>query len=99
MVAILRCSLILVSSARVSDPRRSDGPTALHSLSGIKKSEARDRCPAIKQLELMHKYLGDLGLSPVSHTRVSTTTPPGPKPWEYGLRQGSKFEGLLGTRD
>ena len=52
-----------------------------------------------KQLELMHKYLGDLGLSPVSRTRVSTTSPPGPKPWQYGLRQGSKFDGLLGGGD
>ena len=46
----------------------------------------------------MHKYLGDLGLSPVSRTRVSTTTPPGPKPWEFGLRP-SKFDGLIGGRD
>src|SRR3954466_7238557 len=52
-----------------------------------------------KQLELMHKYLGDLGLSPVSRTRVRTTSPPGPKPWEFGLRQGSKFDGLIGVRD
>ena len=37
----------------------------------------------------------NLGLSPVARTRVSTTTPPGPKPWEFGLRP-SKFEGLRG---
>ena len=53
---------------------------------------------ANKQLELMHKYLGDLGLSPVSRTRVSTTTPPGPKPWEFGLTRPSKFDGLRGPR-
>ena len=54
---------------------------------------------ANKQVELMHKYMGDLGLSPVSRTRVSTTTPPGPKPWEFGLTRPSKFDGPLGTRD
>lgn len=45
---------------------------------------------ANKQVELMHKYLGDLGLSPVSRTRVNTTTPPGPKPWRRssGSRRG-----------
>jgi P27 family predicted phage terminase small subunit len=39
-----------------------------------------------KQLELMHKYMSELGLSPVARTRVETRTP--------GL--GSKFDGLLG---
>jgi P27 family predicted phage terminase small subunit len=39
-----------------------------------------------KQLELMHKYMCELGLSPVARTRVETRVP--------GLR--SKFDGLLG---
>ena len=37
---------------------------------------------ANKQLELMHRYLSDLGLSPVSRSRVSTIPVIGPKPWE-----------------
>lgn len=41
-----------------------------------------------KQLELMHKYMSELGLSPVSRTRVETRIP--------GIR--SKFDGLLGIR-
>jgi P27 family predicted phage terminase small subunit len=48
---------------------------------------------ANKQLELMHKYLSDFGLSPVSRSRVSVTPAFGPKPWEFGQ---SKFAGLLG---
>lgn len=43
---------------------------------------------ANKQLELMHKYLSEFGLSPVSRSRVST------KP----LNRSSKFAGLLGQR-
>jgi P27 family predicted phage terminase small subunit len=39
-----------------------------------------------KQLELMHKYMCELGLSPVARTRVETRVP--------GL--GSKFDNLLG---
>lgn len=49
---------------------------------------------ANKQLELMHKYLSEFGLSPVSRSRVSVTGSGRPKPWEYGT---SKFDGLLGT--
>lgn len=49
---------------------------------------------ANKQLELMAKFMSELGLSPVARTRVEVT-PLGPKPWEYG----SKFEGLIGARD
>jgi P27 family predicted phage terminase small subunit len=41
---------------------------------------------ANKQVELMHKFMTELGLSPVSRTRVETRVP--------GIR--SKFEGLLG---
>ena len=37
---------------------------------------------ANKQLELMHKYMGELGLSPVSRSRVTKLPYVGPKPWE-----------------
>jgi P27 family predicted phage terminase small subunit len=36
---------------------------------------------ANKQLELMHRYASDLGLSPATRTRV-TIVSTGPKPWE-----------------
>jgi len=36
---------------------------------------------ANKNLEMMHKFMTELGLSPVSRTRVSAR-PPTPKPWE-----------------
>ena len=35
-----------------------------------------------KNVELMHKFMSELGLSPVSRSRV-TTYHIGPKPWEY----------------
>ncbi len=56
---------------------------------------------AHKQLELMAKYMAELGLSPVARTRVDAKPPHLRKPWEpYGLGgPGSKFEGLLGGRD
>lgn len=38
---------------------------------------------ASKQLELMHKYMTDLGLSPSSRSRVSAAPKLGPKPWDY----------------
>jgi P27 family predicted phage terminase small subunit len=41
-----------------------------------------------KQLELMHRYMTELGLSPVARTRVDTRMPAGP----------SKFAGLIGLR-
>jgi P27 family predicted phage terminase small subunit len=46
---------------------------------------------ANKQLELMHKFLSEFGLSPVSRSRVSVAA---------GTRVGnnSKFAGLLGQR-
>lgn len=37
---------------------------------------------ATKQLELMHKYMTELGLSPSSRSRVSTLPSFAPKPWE-----------------
>ena len=39
---------------------------------------------ANKQLELMHKYLSELGLSPVSRSRVNKLPSLGPKPWDVG---------------
>jgi P27 family predicted phage terminase small subunit len=39
---------------------------------------------ANKQLELMHRYMGELGLSPVSRSRVHKLPSLGPKPWEFG---------------
>ena len=36
-----------------------------------------------KNVELMHKFMSELGLSPVSRSRVSTTLSLGPKPWEF----------------
>ena len=41
-----------------------------------------------KQLELMHKYMSELGLSPVARTRVDVRRP----------GQVSKFAGLLGAQ-
>lgn len=46
---------------------------------------------ANKQLELMHKYLTEFGLSPVARSRVSLAGA-GSKPWT-----GGKFAGLLGA--
>jgi P27 family predicted phage terminase small subunit len=45
---------------------------------------------ANKQLELMHKYLTDLGLSPASRSRITTMPSLAPKPWEI-RRPPSKF--------
>jgi P27 family predicted phage terminase small subunit len=45
---------------------------------------------ANKQLELMHKYLTEFGLSPVARSRVSIAP--------VGLGKSSKFDGLLGAR-
>lgn len=48
-----------------------------------------------KNLELMHKFIGELGLSPVSRTRVQTTVHLGPKPWEWtGTDADEDEEGL-----
>jgi phage terminase small subunit len=45
---------------------------------------------ANKQLELMHKYLTEFGLSPVSRSRVSVAP--------AGFGKPSKFDGLLGRQ-
>ena len=44
---------------------------------------------ASKQLELMHKYLSEFGLSPVSRSRVSISSSSSlrPKPWEFGMEK------------
>ena len=39
---------------------------------------------ANKQLELMHKFMGELGLSPASRSRVAAFPSLAPKPWEFG---------------
>ena len=35
-----------------------------------------------KQMELMAKYMAELGLTPSSRTRLAVQIPTGPKPWE-----------------
>ena len=47
---------------------------------------------ANKQLELMHKFQGELGLSPASRSRVSISPSLRPKPWEYGTTWGPGSE-------
>jgi P27 family predicted phage terminase small subunit len=44
-----------------------------------------------KNVELMHKFMSELGLSPVSRSRV-TTRPLGPKPWEFGAQNDEEDE-------
>jgi hypothetical protein len=39
----------------------------------------------------MHKFMSELGLSPVSRSRVSTTRDIGPKPWEFIARKRTSF--------
>ncbi|RWH74985.1 MAG: P27 family phage terminase small subunit [Mesorhizobium sp.] len=36
-----------------------------------------------KNVELMHKFMSELGLSPVLRSRVATTHSMGPRPWEF----------------
>ena len=38
-----------------------------------------------KQLELMAKYMTELGLTPASRSRLAIQMHNGPKPWEYGI--------------
>ena len=40
---------------------------------------------ATKQLELLHRFSCELGLSPASRSRVTTIQPLRPKPWEADL--------------
>jgi len=53
---------------------------------------------ANKQLEIMHKYMAELGLSPVSRSRVSVKRAPGPKPWEFGLSASRPADAYLKPR-
>jgi P27 family predicted phage terminase small subunit len=46
---------------------------------------------ANKSQELMHKFLGELGLSPVSRSRVSKLPHLGPKPWEDPDRPANRY--------
>ncbi len=39
---------------------------------------------ANKQLELLVKYMAELGLTPASRSRLAIQVHSGPKPWEYG---------------
>jgi P27 family predicted phage terminase small subunit len=39
---------------------------------------------ANKQLELMAKYMAELGLTPTSRSRLAIQMHTGPKPWEFG---------------
>ena len=47
-----------------------------------------------KNLVLMHKFMAELGLSPVSRTRVQTIVHIGPKPWEFTLPPDDEDERL-----
>ena len=50
-----------------------------------------------KQVELMAKFMAEIGLTPVSRSRVNAKPSTGyPKPWETGP---SKFDGLIGGRN
>ena len=54
---------------------------------------------ANKQLELMHKYMAEIGLSPVSRSRVEARPHFRRKPWEFDgewIDPRSKFDGLRG---
>jgi P27 family predicted phage terminase small subunit len=37
---------------------------------------------ANKQLEIMAKFMAELGLTPSARSRLAIQVPPGPKPWE-----------------
>ncbi|MDB5507108.1 MAG: Terminase [Devosia sp.] len=45
---------------------------------------------ANKQLEIMAKFMSELGLSPVSRTRVAIKPSIGPKPWEFGQERAPR---------
>ena len=47
----------------------------------------------------MHKFMGELGLSPVSRIRVTAFSKAlGPKPWEFGLAD-DEFGDLIARPD
>lgn len=47
---------------------------------------------ANKQLEILHKYMAELGLSPVSRGRVTEKRHVGPKPWEFTGRDDDDID-------
>ena len=52
---------------------------------------------ANKQLELMARYMAELGLTPASRSRRSVQLQTGPKPWEYGGPNRIIIEAMTGT--
>ena len=40
---------------------------------------------ANKQLELMAKFMAEIGLTPSSRCRIAVDVPTSPRPWETGL--------------
>ena len=52
---------------------------------------------ANKQLELMARYMAELGLTPASRSRLSVQLQTGPKPWEYGGPNRIIIEEMTGT--
>ena len=49
---------------------------------------------ATKQMEIMHRYMTEIGLTPAARSRVTTGAGSG----LWGGRGGSKFAGLFGPR-
>ena len=53
---------------------------------------------ANKQLELMARYMAELGLTPASRSRLAVQLQTGPKPWEYGGPNRIIIEAMTGTK-
>ena len=53
---------------------------------------------ANKQLELMARYMAELGLTPASRSRLAVHLQTGPKPWEYGGPNRIIIEAMTGTK-
>ena len=47
---------------------------------------------ANKQLEILHRYMAELGLSPVSRGRVTEKRHIGPRPWEFTRQDDDDIE-------
>ena len=52
---------------------------------------------AHKQLELMAKYIAELGLTPASRSRLAIQMHTGPKPWEFGGQRRIIVEAMKGS--
>ena len=52
---------------------------------------------AHKQLELMAKYMAELGLAPASRSRLEIQMHTGPKPWKFGGPRRIIVEAMTGT--